>query len=400
MDETGLDLDRVLDALRTARGRDFSYAEGEILGSMCTAPHPVATEAFRLFQETNLGDPAHFPGARSLEEDYLNQLLDLTDAPSTGKGLFLSGGTEANVVAVSAAVAAWRAKHPDAPVGSANIIVGETGHFSFEKAAKLAGITLRKAPVDDQMRVRPERLGSMIDEGTCLIVGIAGNTEFGAIDPIAELSHEAVRHGVPLHVDAALGGFILPFLPAGGRDVVAWDFHLPGVTSITMDPHKMGASTIPGGVLLVRDGAWLEAAAVDTPYVTTDSQASILGTRPGAGAAAAWAVAKHLGREGYRAQADRCLLDAAWFRSALGREGVALHPGDLNVVLIPCGDPLAVQDVLSDKGWRVNAVPRFGAVRIVVMPHVRREILEKFLPDLLEVLAAHPPTETPRGVDA
>lgn len=392
MQEDGRPLDEVLDALQSARRRDFSYAAGEILGSMCTAPHPVAQEAYRLFLETNLGDPGHFPGTHGLEQAYIDRLLRLAQAPATGTGLFLSGGTESNIVAVAAAVQAWRATHPygERP----NLVIPTTGHFSFEKAARLTGAEVRRAAVDERFRVRPDAVDALIDDDTCLVACIPGNTEFGAIDPVVALAEVTTRRGVPLHVDAALGGFILPFLPVPSRDAEAWDFAVDGVTSITMDPHKMGGSTIPGGVLLVRDAAWLAPVSVETPYVTTESQAGILGTRPGAGAAAAWAVSEHLGRHGYREQAARCLADAAWLREQLDAAGIPQHPTDLNVVLIRCDEPVAIQDRLTDKGWRVNAVPRHGAIRIVVMPHVERATLEAFLPDLTNVLGATPVDET------
>lgn len=385
MEELGRTLDEVRAALSEARARDFSYSAGQILGSMCTAPDEAALEAFLLFHETNLGDPGHFPGAASLEASYLESLLGLTHAPSGARGLFTSGGTESNVVAVYAAREAWR-ERTGSPQGRPNIVVPAAAHFSFEKARRLTDVEIRYAKTSKEQKVDPESVDALVDDDTCLIVGIAGTTEVGALDDIEALAAVARARGVPFHVDAALGGFILPFLAEAGRPAVAWDFDLEGVTSITMDPHKMGAAMIPGGILLMRDAADLARISVDTPYVTTDTQSGILGTRPGAGAAAAWAAAHRLGRAGYAEIVARCLDLTTKLRSALDAHNVEHLPGDLNVVLVSCPAPHRAQAELSKRGWRVNAVPNQGGIRIVVMPHVRWNHLEAFLPHLVEVV--------------
>ncbi|MBW3583545.1 MAG: tyrosine decarboxylase MfnA [Euryarchaeota archaeon] len=393
MNEKGLPLVRVLDALRDARSEDFSYSESEVLGSMCTAPHEVAREAARLFEETNLGDPGHFPGLRRLESEYLDMLLELVSAPEGATGLFLSGGTEGNVIACAAARARFRARRGKGPGSVPNVVVSEEAHFSFDKAARLLDLELRRVPVDEERRIDLAAAEAAVDDDTCLIVAITGTTEYGAIDPVERLGALATTHDLPLHVDAALGGFILPFLPAAGRAPIPWDMAVEGVASITMDPHKMGQSTIPGGSLLVRDPAYLEPLLIETPYVTTKAQAGVLGTRPGAGVAAAWAVARHLGREGYHALVTRCLETTDRFRRLCERNGLNVTGGPLNVLLVHTSDPAAVQEDLSKRGWRVNTVPRLGAVRIVVMPHVTEEALGRFLPELVAAVAPLPPNK-------
>jgi tyrosine decarboxylase / aspartate 1-decarboxylase len=389
--EAGLPFDQVIDALKEARRRDFSYAEGQILGSMCTAPHPVALEAFRLFHETNLGDPGHFPGTRALESEYMDWLLSLTHAPPGARGLFVSGGTEANILAVYAARERWRKIHGDRD-RRLNIIVPAAAHFSFEKARRLTDMELRYAEVDAGHRVRPDAVAALMDDATALVVGIAGTTEIGALDPIIALADLAHHRGVAFHVDAALGGFLLPFLEQAGHAPTQWDFSLEGVTSIAMDPHKMGASLIPGGIFLARDAGLLDEIAVETPYVTTGHQSGLLGTRPGAGAAAAWAVARHLGKEGYGRIVRRALEVTRLLRDRLDAGGLNYETGGLNVLLVHTRDPMAVQAELGRRGFRVNAVPRLRGIRIVAMPHVEWTHLEAFLPHLLEVVRKYPPS--------
>lgn len=392
MDDKGLPLSRVLDALREARALDFTYHGGEILGSMCTTPDEAAVRAVELFLETNLGDPGHFPGTRGLEEEVQRDLLRLAgadpDATVPPQALLTSGGTESNLLAVAAAREAWRAKtgSGDRPA----VVVPDTAHFSFEKSMRLTDTRLVRVPTDKDHRVDVGAMAEAVDETTCLIVGIAGTTERGALDPLQGLSDLALERDVPLHVDAALGGFLLPFLEDAGQGPVAWDFRLPGVSTITLDPHKMGTVPVPAGALLARDASYLDRIAVETPYVTSDKQAGLLGTRPGAAAAACWAAFRHHGREGYARIARDCLDNTRWMCDRLQERGIAFEGGALNVVLVKTGDPLAVQRKLSTRGWRVNAVTRLHGVRLVMMPHVKRGHLERFLPELVSVVEEHP----------
>ena len=134
-------------------------------------------------------------------------------------------------------------------------------------------------------------------------MGIAGTTEFGQVDPIDDLAKLAVERGIHLHVDAAFGGFVLPFLDGDWL----WDFRVKGVSSITIDPHKMGMSTIPAGGLLFRGQECLSALETETHYLTKARQASLTGTRSGAAAAATYAVMMHLGREGFKEMVDYCM---------------------------------------------------------------------------------------------
>lgn len=378
MQERGWSRKKVLDALRKTRRDDFSFAKGEILGSMCTAPHEVAEAAHLRFLETNLGDPGHFPGTARLEQEVLDDLLELLHAPAGAEGRFVSGGTEANLVAAFIA----RLK-----TGRRQIVLPESAHFSFEKAALLMGMELAIVPTDGEGRADAAALAKAITDRTALAVAVAGSTELGLIDPIEEIAKACQQKGVPLHVDAAYGGYLIPFLEQAGRRPVRFDFSLPGVWSVSLDPHKGGMATIPGGALLLRDGKDWALSAVKSPYLSTDTQSTLLGTRPGAGAAAAWAVHRHLGRKGFASVAETCLDNAAYLAARLQRMGVELAASpELAVVTFHAKDPAGLRDRLQDRGWSVNVIPRFSAIRIVVNPHVTRSVLDAFIPDLKAAL--------------
>lgn len=376
MKETGQSLREVRKALRAARDEDLSFADGEVLGSMCTAPHEAAAEANALFLETNLGDPAHFPGTARLEREVLEDLQQLLHAPAGASARYLTGGTEANILACYLA----REK-----TGKHVIVLPDSGHFSFEKAARLLGMRLRYVPTTPSGHADPAAMAKAITKDTALVVAIAGTTELGLVDPIADLASLAQKKGVLLHVDAAYGGYILPFLADANRTPIPFDFALPGVWSVAMDPHKMGMATIPGGALVLRDGSDWARIAVKSPYVSTDTQSSLMGTRPGAAVAAAWAVHRHLGRDGFASTVETCLDNATYLAARLQTLGIDLVAApELAVVTFRADDPQGLSAALRAKGFGVNVVPRLGAIRIVVNPHVTRKVLDRFLRALQE----------------
>lgn len=134
------------------------------------------------------------------------------------KGYVTSGGTESNVQALRAFRNLKRVSNP-------NVVVPESAKFSFDKAGDVLRLEVRKAKLDDNYRVDVFDVERLIDENTVGIVGIAGTTSLGQIDPISELSEIALEKNVFLHVDAAFGGFVIPFIHPN----VKFDFQLEGV---------------------------------------------------------------------------------------------------------------------------------------------------------------------------
>jgi tyrosine decarboxylase/aspartate 1-decarboxylase len=356
---------RVRSALRAARKKDHSFSSGEILGSMCTAPHAIAAEAHALFLETNLGDPDHFPGTTAIETELLEDFRVLLHAPKKAQARFLTGGTEANIMAMYVA----REK-----TGKTEVVLPEQAHFSFEKAARLLGMTLKWVPSHGG-RSHPGEMAKAITKHTALVICVAGSTELGLVDDVRAIGRMAKAAGVPLHVDGAFGGYILPFLNRPSHDL-----RVAGVWSFSLDPHKVGMSTIPGGILCLRDGSDWDYVAVETPYVSTDKQTQLQGTRPGGAVAAAWAVHRTLGDAGFSKIIDRCMKLSRWLAAGLEKKGYELvAQPDLTVVTFRAENPVALQESLSNAGIRVNVVPRFGAIRIVVNPHVTKAALQKLL---------------------
>ncbi|NGM69625.1 tyrosine decarboxylase MfnA [Natronolimnobius sp. AArcel1] len=346
-----------------------------VLSSMCTEPHPVAREAAERFLATNPGDPGTYPTIAALEDDAIAMLGEIAGLENPA-GYVASGGTEANIQAVRIARERAETRRP-------NIVMPESAHFSFQKAADVLGVDLRIVPVDEQYRADLEAVRASVDSETALVVGVAGTTEYGRVDPIPELATIAHAADALCHVDAAWGGFVLPFTDD------EWHFGHADIDTMAIDPHKMGQAAVPAGGLLVRDERLLDELAIDTPYLESTSQATLTGTRSGAGVASAVAAMEELWPSGYRSQYVRSQNNAEWLADALEKRGYSVIEPTLPLVAADL--PRSTFDALRARGWRISRTAT-GELRIVCMPHVTREMLASFISDLdqLEVRASVP----------
>jgi tyrosine decarboxylase/aspartate 1-decarboxylase len=339
---------------------------------MCTQPHSIAKKAYDLFFETNLGDQGLFPAVAQLEKEVIAQLSDLLN----GKGIcgfIVSGGTEANLLALL--IAKNTAKKP-AP----EVVLPASAHFSFTKICRLLNLKPIYAPLDSAYRVDIKAVEGLISENTVALVGTAGTAELGVVDSIEALSDIAVAHGLHLHVDAAFGGLVLPFLP---NAIYPFDFRLEGVKSVTVDPHKMGMAAIPAGGILFRNPEMLEALKTETPYLNDQANYTFVGTRSGASAASAWAVFRLLGREGFQQIVAECMRNTAYLADGLRKAGFSLvcEP-TVNVVAFQSKNTKLTAQRLWKRGWFVSYIPRYDCIRVVVMPHVKRRHAQAFLSEL------------------
>jgi len=367
----------IIRELEKYQNKDYSFSSGHILGSMCTQPHNIAKEVYLKFLETNLGDPELFQGTKEIETKYISFISNLLNAPQTSTGLISSGGTESNIIAI------WLAKNLS---GNKEIIIPKSAHFSFEKIASMMDIKLISIPLDKNYCMDISDIRKKINKNTAAIVGIAGSTELGTVDPIDELSEICKDENIFLHIDAAFGGFVIPFLKELGYKAKDFDFTLKGVSSISIDAHKMGCAAIPLGTLIVRKKKWVDDISVKTHYVSGNKQTGILATRSGGPVAAAYAVTKYLGKKGYKNLVKKCMNISKYTEKKINNLGLKLViKPTMNVIGIKLKNPENVVKKLSNLGWMVNKMDRLSSIRIVIMPHVTKEIIDNFIPDLEKV---------------
>ena len=373
----GISKQNILHDLKETRKKDFTFPSSRILGSMCTTPHPLAQQAAALYMETNMGDPELFPGTKELEQKVFHMTAELLHAPPTYGALFLSGGTESNLTALYLARSLSHKKE---------IIIPQSAHFSLQKAASLLQLKLRTVPTKNyQMDIH--KIPQLINNHTAGIMAVAGTTGLGIIDPIPEIADLCQDEKLFFHVDAAFGGFIIPFLQKQGYPLPCFDFSLPGVSSISLDPHKMGCSTIPSGLFFIREKKWFDTISVDTPYISAKKQASLSGTRPGASVAATYAVMRHLGQDGYMKIAKKCMELTNYTKKALHQSGFSLvTEPPLTILGIQVSKPFQVSQELAKKGWSISYNAQLHCLRLVIMPHIKKRLIDQFVTDLRDVI--------------
>ncbi|MBD3227012.1 MAG: tyrosine decarboxylase MfnA [Candidatus Lokiarchaeota archaeon] len=381
MQEFGLSKEDIISRLGKLLKDDKNYDSGKILGSMCTKPLSLAIKIYQDFFDKNLGDPGLFPATWAIERDVIKMISTLLNNPK-GVGYCCSGGTEANLIAMRMARNSHDIKHPE-------IIVPISAHASFDKAADLMNLHVIKVPLNEQYQADVEAVKSAISENTIAIVGIAGTTSLGVIDPIKELNEISLNNDIYLHVDAAFGGLVLPFLRKLGHKIPDFDFKLEGVRSITTDPHKMGMSPIGTGGIIFRDSSIMRENSYEIPYLAGGNfkQATIIGTRQGASVIATWAIFKYLGINGYAKIVKKCMNLTNILAKGIEKiDEVSLVIDPVINIVGFKSESLDINKIdhkLRKRGWALGGFPEF--LRVVVMPHIRKCHIDSFLSDLEDI---------------
>jgi len=367
--EKGVANSIIMKELEEASSQDHHFCGGKVISSMCTEPLDIAKAAHSKFIEANLGNAGLYPGTLDLERQVIGGIGQLLGNQNAAGGI-LSGGTEANITAL------WIARNI---TGKKKVIFPRSAHFSFHKACDILAMEPVMVDLNDEFTIDIDRVAANIDDELCAIVGIAGTTELGAVDDIPALA-DLLPDRVFLHVDAAFGGFVLPFLEHPPK----FDFTISQVASMTSDPHKMGMSTIPSGALLVRDRDWIRKIHKEAPYLDMIGQLSALsGTRSSAAVAATYAAMRSLGKEGYADLVKQCMEVTGYAlkkAKTLGLEPV-MEPL-MNILCLYVPEPRRIQKELDKKGWKVSVAQNPESLRLVLMPHVTIESIDGMFADL------------------
>jgi len=386
MREFGLKREEIELKLNNKLSKDCDFTSGYILGSMCTEPLDFARDIYSRYLHINVGDKGISPCTANFEEHLISDIGELFHGENL-VGNFTSGGTEGNIIAIRIA------KKFKPLIKTPEVIVSESAHLSFEKLADLIGVRIVKADLTDDLVVDIEDVREKVNKNTCGLVGIAGTTGLGLVDPIPELGEIASENDLFLHIDAAFGGFILPFMKELGYSIPSWDFSVQGVNSITADPHKMGMGIIPTGTFLIREDENLKKLKFEIPYLAGGSfhHFNLTGTRPGASVVAFWAVYNYLGLEGYKRIVKECLDNTTYLKNRISEiENVKIkiepQTNVIGLTLEDDSDISILNQKLKKKGWKLGEFDKLNFLRIVCMPHVKREHLDRFCIDLKSVI--------------
>lgn len=314
----------------------------------------VGAAAVAAYSASNGLDPTAFPSLLTMENELVGWALDLIDAPDGAVGSVTSGGTESCLLTVQGA----RDAHPsDRP----NLVVADTVHAAFHKAAHYFGVEVRALPVGDDFRADADAMTAAMDEDTVLVVASAPSYAHGVIDPVSAIASAAAERGIRCHVDACIGGWVLGYAARLGRTVTPWTFDVDGVTSISVDTHKYGYAPKGTSLLLHRDAQLRKpqyfAFAGWPGYTMLNS--TMQSTKSGGPLAGAWAVAQTLGHEGYADLTGRALEATTRIVAAVARvDGISVlaAPDSTLVALVTdesC-DPFTVCDEMGARGWFVQ----------------------------------------------
>ena len=382
----GLEKQEILKLLEKKLEKDLSYDSGFILGSMCTEPLDFAKKIYIKYISKNLGDPGLFLGTATLEDELVLEIGELFGNRNI-IGTFTTGGSESNLIAMRIA----KKLRPE--IKNPEVIVSASAHISFDKAADILGITLRKVQLKENFELDLNHFESLINKNTCGVVGIAGTTSLGLIDPIEDMGKIIDEKNIFYHIDAAFGGFVLPFLKKLKYKIPPWDFSVKAVSSITADPHKMGLSVIPSGGFFVKDASILQKTGFEIPYLAGGNfkHFHMVGTRPGGPIIAFWVILKALGINGFIEIVKKCMDNTKYLAKRISEiNGIKLVANPImNVVGITTenGESICeIDEALRKNKWMLGKFVDFNLIRVVLMPHVKREHLSSFTSDLEKIV--------------
>ncbi|ESW11289.1 hypothetical protein PHAVU_008G017200 [Phaseolus vulgaris] len=360
-------------------------------GSESDGHFSVINEACSMFAHTN---PLHldvFKSVARFEAEVVAMtaaLLGSKEISSGGQicGNMTSGGTESILLAVKSSRDYMKSKKG---ITRPEMIIPLSGHSAYDKAAQYFNIKLWRAPVDKNFKADVKAIRRHINKNTILIVGSAPGFPHGIIDPIEELGHLASSFGICFHVDLCLGGFVLPFARELGYPIPPFDFSVKGVSSISVDVHKYGLAPKGTSVVLYRNHEIRKNQFVAVTEWSGGLYVSptIAGSRPGSLIAGAWAAMISLGKEGYLKNTKAIMEGSRRIRKGIEEIAELFIVGKPDMTIVALGsdvvDIFEVNDVMSSKGWHLNALQRPNSIHIcVTLQHV--PIVEDFLNDLKE----------------
>jgi glutamate/tyrosine decarboxylase-like PLP-dependent enzyme len=377
--EHGLPREEVMQRLLAMKQDDQDWRGGRVFSLVYSAGndvHELLQDALSLYSAENGLNVLAFPSIGIMQHDIVSITATLlgADDPAAGggvQGYLTSGGTESLLQVVKTARDVGRERGIARPM----VVAGESAHAAFTKAADYFDVDLVRVRVESDFRTSAAALADACTDDTIMVVGSAPTYPHGVIDPIGDIAALAHERGFLCHVDACMGGFLLPFLTELGRVDVPFDFRVPGVTSMSADVHKYGYASKGVSVILYRT----HELARKQVFATTDwlggfyASTAMAGTRPAGPIAAAWAALMHIGHDGYR-ELTRTAHDAA----LVLRGGIESAPGltvrgdpPATVLAFGARDPdaldiFAVGERLAAQGWYLDRQNRPDSLHATV----------------------------------
>jgi glutamate/tyrosine decarboxylase-like PLP-dependent enzyme len=378
----------VISALKDARQRDVRWRDGKAFSLVYYAGEEVSNlvkEAHEMFFSENALNPTAFPSLRKFESEVISMCSSLLGGDESVTGTMTSGGTESLLMTVKTA-REWGQSHKP-KVDLPEMVLPSTAHPAFEKAAHYFGVQPVHVPVGDDFRAQVDLMEAAITPNTILMVGSAPSYPQGVVDPIGQLAFLTQKHEILFHVDACVGGFMLPFVRKLGYPVPDFDFQVPGVTSISADLHKYGYAAKGASVILYRS----RDLRLHQFFVHTDwaggiyASPAMAGSRPGGAIAAAWAVLHFLGEEGYLGIVKKVMQVTDRLKVGVAKiDGVhILSNPEMSVLALASDqhDIYEIGDEMTLRGWYMDR-QQFPPSLHITLNYAHKGVIDDFLDDL------------------
>lgn len=384
--KTGTDRATLLNEMQLMKTNDLNWKEGRNFSYVYYAGEEIlqtVKEAYDLYFTENALNPSAFPSLKKMESEVVEMVTDLLNGDEQVTGSMTSGGTESILMAVKTA-RDWARK---LGISNPEIVVPATAHPAFHKACHYFRMTARVVEVGLDFRALPSKMEAQINGNTIMLVASAPSYPQGVIDPVKTIAAIAKERNILCHVDACVGGFMLPFLKELKYPVPDFDFSVDGVTSISADLHKYGYAAKGASVVLYKNPELRK----NQFYSYTQwpggiyCSPSMAGTRPGGAVAASWAALKFIGMKGYCEKAKICIETTNKLKKAIGAfpELKVLSKPDMTILCVVSDelDIYEVADELGILGWSVDRQQLPPGLHFTITP-AHEHVLDDFIKDL------------------
>ncbi|MBT6276700.1 MAG: aspartate aminotransferase family protein [Chromatiales bacterium] len=385
----GTSRDVLLAEMESARVNDVKWREGRLglyvhFGGDDVLQ--VAKDAYLSFFSENALGPTAFPSLKKFETEVVAWTASILNGKETAAGNISSGGTESIFLAMKS-IRGWARSQGRG--GSQPVLVAPySAHPAFDKAADLLGMRVKRVALADDFCANVAAMRDAVDGDTVAIMGSAPGFPHGVIDAIEDIAAIALEKDLWMHVDACVGGFVLPFARAAGYPIPPFDFAVEGVRSMSADLHKYGFAAKGASAIVYRDAEShaFQPFEFDAWPRGRYAVPTFAGSRPGGAVAAAWAVMRYLGRAGY----VRIITEVLGARDTLV-DAINAHPdlcvwGDPGGPIVAYGSPtldiIAIGEALSERGWFVTRGAEPPCIHIGMLTLMHVPVIEQYIDDL------------------
>lgn len=390
--EKGLAGDELNGMLTGHKSGDALWEQGRTFGFVFHPGDEYAqvSESYQTaFQYESTLNPSAFPSLKKFEKDVVGMATGLMHGNSHVSGCMTTGGTESIFLALK--VARDMANEKGELEAPFEVLLPATAHPAFLKACHYLSLKAVLVPVDENGRANPEAMEDAISSRTIIMAASAPCFPYGVVDPIENLGKIARKHSLLFHVDACMGGFMLPFMEELGYKVALFDFRVRGVSSISLDAHKYGYAPKGSSIVLYRNRKLRKKQF----FIHTEWKGGIfasttfMGTKSGGPVAGCWAIMNHLGREGYREIVKELMFTSRRIREGIEEFSSLEIIGDPDMSLLAftsrTGNIFNIGDALGRKGWHLDRLQFPDALHLTIT-RLNTGMEEEFLQDLAQVL--------------